>query len=775
MRIDFRNRLGAVTATAVVGLLLSSGSAVAQTMVDCDGGGSLQSTIDAAVAGSSIEFTGTCVENLVFGADDEIDIFGTGEAVIDGSGAIASTVTVPIGAIVTFTDVTITGGTGEFGGGIDNSGDLEIWGSLVEFNSATVSGGGIDSLGPLSIIDSIIADNVADSFGGGVVIRDDAFIDTVGIFDNAATDGGGVANLGFETYIFDSAIFGNEATFGLGGGIYNDFESSLFVFDTEISFNETLGGLGGGIYNGDGAGGGGGDVFLQRSVFSLNGAGGGGGFYNEGGVLLAIETIFSDHLASAGGAITNTLGGATTLLDSQLVGNSGSTGGGAIFSDSGTVQIFSTTLSGNVADGLAVGGAILNTGDSALLVDDSTLSGNTADSGGAIYNESPATVNLFDSTVAGNTATGAATGGGVYNDGGSVLMSGTIVADNVSATGPDCAGTISSGGYNLIEDVTGCGVTPLATDLTGIDPVLGPLADNGGPNLTHALLPGSPAIDHVPPGPFCGGGDDQRGIVRPRGAGCDIGAFEADNEPDVVLLVEPSGLWHIRQEGVADRTFWFGAPGDVPLFGDWDGDGIDTPGMWRPGAGGGFAYLTNTLPEDGAVEVAEFDFFFGNPGDEVFSGDWDGDGIDTLGINRGGHIFLSDSNGSFGDPVPTDYDFWFGVLGDRAFGGDPDGDGKDSVLLYRAADGYVYYTNETPTVPGAVATTADFFYFGISSDSFVGGDWDGDMVDTAGIFRGSNTTVYLSNSNASDGAPAPTDDSYVWGTAGWTPVAGVWE
>ncbi len=248
-----------------------------------------------------------------------------------------------------------------------------------------------------------------------------------------------------------------------------------------------------------------------------------------------------------------------------------------------------------------------------------------------------------------------------------------------------------------------------------------------------------------------------------------------DSTPDVVVMMEPNGRWHIRQDGLPDRTFWYGAPGDIPVFGDWDGDGLDTPGMWRQSGGGGFAYLTNTLPAEGEVAVAEFDFFFGGPGDEVFSGDWNGDGIDTLGINRAGHIFLSDSNGSDGDPVPTDYDFWFGVPGDRAFGGDPDGDGADSVFLYRESDGFVYFTNETPVGPGGVAATADNFFFGIASDSFVSGDWDGNQVDSAGIFRGSNTTVYLSNTNASGGAAAPTDVSYVWGAAGWTPVAGVWE
>jgi hypothetical protein len=242
---------------------------------------------------------------------------------------------------------------------------------------------------------------------------------------------------------------------------------------------------------------------------------------------------------------------------------------------------------------------------------------------------------------------------------------------------------------------------------------------------------------------------------------------------DEVLLVEPNGRWHIRVPGDDDYTFFYGVPGDIPLFGDWDGDGISTPGAWRQGPGGGFAYMTNSLPPDGGALIADFDFFFGNPGDEVFSGDWNNDGVDTLGINRAGHIFLTDTNGSDSLPVPTDYDFFFGNPGDVAFGGDGDGDGFDSVFQYRPTTGLVYYTNERPVGPSGVAATADQFFFGDPSDSFVAGDWNDDDVDSGGIFRSSNTTVYLTNSNGPSGGAAPTDDSYVWGIAGWTAVAGV--
>jgi lysophospholipase L1-like esterase len=84
-----------------------------------------------------------------------------------------------------------------------------------------------------------------------------------------------------------------------------------------------------------------------------------------------------------------------------------------------------------------------------------------------------------------------------------------------------------------------------------------------------------------------------------------------DLPTDSVLLVEPNGRWHIRRAGQADYTFFYGVPGDVPIFGDWNGDGVATPGAYRVGPGGGFAYLTNTLPPDGGAGIADFSYFFG--------------------------------------------------------------------------------------------------------------------------------------------------------------------
>ncbi len=230
---------------------------------------------------------------------------------------------------------------------------------------------------------------------------------------------------------------------------------------------------------------------------------------------------------------------------------------------------------------------------------------------------------------------------------------------------------------------------------------------------------------------------------------------------DRVVLVEPNGRWHIRRPDAADYTFWYGDPADVPLFGDWDGDGVDTPGMYRPGTG--FAYLTNSLPAEGAVGYGDLalSFYFGDPGDQVFSGDWDGINGDSLGISRNGKIYLRNTN----DTGIADIEFFFGASTDIAFGADTDGDGKDSVMVYRPGNSFLYYRNTLDT-----GVADDEFFFGASGDRFVVGDWNRDGVDTVGVFRPGDTTVYLRNTNST----GPADESYVFGVSSWTPVAGSW-
>jgi len=166
------------------------------------------------------------------------------------------------------------------------------------------------------------------------------------------------------------------------------------------------------------------------------------------------------------------------------------------------------------------------------------VSDNSAGSnpGGGIFNANSATLHLYSATVAGNSAS---TGGGIRAGGTVTLVDTLLAANTASSTGPDCAGTLSSSGYNLVGDGTGCtGLTDgangdkVGTASAPIDPLLGPLAGNGGPTRTRAILPGSPAIAAGSYSCADDGGHalatDQRGVARPDPSSrCDIGAYQS--------------------------------------------------------------------------------------------------------------------------------------------------------------------------------------------------------------------------------------------------------
>ena len=152
--------------------------------------------------------------------------------------------------------------------------------------------------------------------------------------------------------------------------------------------------------------------------------------------------------------------------------------------------------------------------------------------GGGIYNNS-GTLTLTNSTVSGNSSSCA--GGGIYNSD-TVNFKNTIIAGNsTGGSAPDCLGTVTSQGYNLVQDTSGCTITGDTTgNITGQDPLLDPLALNApGTTETRALGTGSPAIDAGNPAAPGSGGNaceatDQRGVARPGGAACDIDAYEVE-------------------------------------------------------------------------------------------------------------------------------------------------------------------------------------------------------------------------------------------------------
>jgi CSLREA domain-containing protein len=271
---------------------------------------------------------------------------------------------------------------------------------------------------------------------------------------------------------------------------------------------------------------------------------------SNAGTLTVSNSTFAGTSANIGGAISNA--GNLTVNNSTFFRNAAKFLGAGIYNNGGTVTVNNSTFFRNQA---AAGGGIYNENGGTVTVSNSTLSENV--NGAGIFNFG-GTVTVSNSTITGNSDVEAP--GGINNsnndisgDEASVTLKNTIVANNTSmtvgsASVRDCGGTapitaITDEGYNLSSDNT-CGFSAANHSQSGtadnpLDPKLGPLAENGGPTQTHALLTNSPAIDAGPPvaadvnGLSCPPpAEDQRGVARPQDGdangtvACDIGAFE---------------------------------------------------------------------------------------------------------------------------------------------------------------------------------------------------------------------------------------------------------
>ena len=557
---------GAVHVTGIGGVTVVGGS-YARNVAASEGGGLWNNAGVMSIRDASI------ADNEARG--DEADMGGGGLFNIGGTLTIANTAVNGNRA---------TGAAGS-GGGVLNTGDgrFVAEGSFVTGNSAVRAGGGIESatgrVGRVELSDTNLDDNVTGSApgnGGGLHVSGATAVVIAGgtVSNNtAASEGGGLWNGDGTMNVTGTRITGNRAGGDAadqgGGGIYN-LSGNVTVVDARISGNVADGasGSGGGILNDAGgqvgltrvivdgnsasrAGGGIEDNSGERAgmalsmtirdseiVNNITGAapGNGGGVHVTGaGDLEITGTLVRDNVAaSEGGGLWNG-SGRMFVRESSILGNraDGPTvamgGGGGLFNNGGQVDVSRSTIAGNTITGaMAIGGGVHNAGGTVDIVY-STISGNaSAFNAGGIANAG--TMTVTGSTVAMNSS--ANFGGGIGQAPGATTLTlrSSIVALNTAPNrGPDvdvAAGAYVSGGYNLVgrDDA---GVFPAsATDVEGsaaspVDPVLGPLQDNGGPTMTHALLCGSPAIDSGDPALT---GPDQRG--EPLLGLPDMGAFE---------------------------------------------------------------------------------------------------------------------------------------------------------------------------------------------------------------------------------------------------------
>lgn len=330
--------------------------------------------------------------------------------------------------------------------------------------------------------------------------------------------GGGIYNVGELTLTY-TIVTDNEAD--NGGGIFSSSSpddpdsKGLHVSDCDIASNH--GDFGGGIYNF------GGSAIVQNSTIHGNQAAYGGGICSESDLghdtsrlTVVNSTIAGNWVGMYGGGIYNDSYSVIRIDESTIEHNSANTGGG-IYNHSVSI-ITKTTIFSNTAR--TSGGGLYNYQASTKIKNSTITQNKSAFLGGGISNWWK--MYIVNCTIAENT-TGENYGGGIHNTGIFVEISNSILAGNYPAEA-DCDdpdGTVVDLGYNLVQDGSCISHTTSFAD----DPKLGPLQDNGGRTYTHALLEDSPAIDAIPIH-ACAVAEDQRGISRPQGDACDIGAFE---------------------------------------------------------------------------------------------------------------------------------------------------------------------------------------------------------------------------------------------------------
>nr|WP_281248454.1 DUF4347 domain-containing protein [Spirulina major] len=256
---------------------------------------------------------------------------------------------------------------------------------------------------------------------------------------------------------------------------------------------------------------------------SVNAVNTGGGLFVRNNITLTNSTVSGNSAGYSGGLFVRN--GNITLTNSTVSGNSAGSGGGLV-ALYGNITLTNSTVSGNSARNDVGGGLLAAYGK--ITLTNSTVSGNSAGNvGGGLFARHN-NITLTNSTVSGNSAGNV--GGGLFAENGNITLTNSIVANNTdNGTAPDlrAGGTITATN-SLIEDSTGATITG-SNNIIGVDPKLGPLANNGGPTQTHALLAGSPAIDAGNNGlvPSIRNSGDQRGFIPGIFNGkVDIGAYE---------------------------------------------------------------------------------------------------------------------------------------------------------------------------------------------------------------------------------------------------------
>ena len=463
-----------------------------------------------------------------------------------------------------------SGLSGSGGGILNNGGTLLMNGGDVVGNRANRAGAGIEDaggvvdLGDVAVRDNVIPEATANpgnggglhSGGGTVTVNGGAFT------GNAATEGGGLwsnATLTIQParsvlpLVSENVGRGAAAANG-GGGVYAETGAVVTITSATISDNQATGaaGSGGGILVADGAS-------VSVTLGSITG--------NQANRAGAGVEVGDDPATAAGSSVSFSQ---VTVDGNQIAAANPGNGGGLHVGGEGSATVSQSTFSNNTA---TEGAGLWISGPGSLDLDNSTVSGNAASEiGGGVYDDGGADIALRSVTVANNTA---GTDGGGLAQGAlattrTYSFQNTLVGDNTaSGQGDDCFGTFQSGGFNLIESTDGCTIVgDTDTNVTGQDPELGPLADNGGPTMTQALGDESPAVD-AGQSAF---DVDQRGEPRDDGQD-DIGAFEAGDDGMIACTTQTPLSFDFDGDGSPTTVMAddFNSTGDDATFGEFAG------------------------------------------------------------------------------------------------------------------------------------------------------------------------------------------------------------
>ncbi len=559
-------RLSCLLALVALILLLSPAATIAVEPSPSGGRGAAapQAVITVTTTDDELNADGDCsLREAIQAANTDLAVDAC------PAGGAADIIAVPAGAYL----LTLAGA----GEDANASGDLDVGQAGT---AIAIDGAGIGS----TVVDGNLTDRVLDIRAGavtiaGMTIQSGRAGSGGGIYNNAALSLTGVlvtGNVAQGANGADSSSSPGGGNGGFGGGIYN--ANSLTVSDSTLAANKAIGGNGGNSSPSGAAGGGGGGAGMGGAIFNADYAtavvvastlsgntarggdggigdcsgGGGGGmggalFNGYGSIFTAVNSTFSGNTAAGGYSPEGTGGGAAGAGAGGAFGQGGAGahvggsggyggggGGGGGMGGSGGAGGFAGGGGGGPFSAGGLGGFGGGNGDGD--------GGGGGGLGGAIFNYkefATAEIAVSLGTITANQAqrgtcgpwgnAGSSYGGGAFDLYGILSLKGAIVAQNsVTDNHPDISGVVDSQGYNLVGNSAG-GSGFAATDLLDTDPLLGALADNGGPTYTHAAGAGSPAIDAGTCADIAGSpvAVDQRGGLRPLGAGCDIGAYEA--------------------------------------------------------------------------------------------------------------------------------------------------------------------------------------------------------------------------------------------------------